>query len=87
MIEVRHQRKMLARAQDAPKERHQFERVAVGDEAIRPIGEGLGAEANALQLREIRIEQRLHIRGEHAGRHDQGITASEQHVRYFWMLF
>ncbi len=80
MAVVGHQREMPARGADLFEEPQQVVGVVVGDESVRPVGQGLRSDSQVAQVRQVFRQQRLHVFAQHAGLHDQRVAAGDQHV-------
>ena len=56
VVVVRHDRHVLTGVHEAGKQVNQFVRILVGHEAVGPEGQGLGADANGLDVVKLRLK-------------------------------
>lgn len=84
--DVRHERERLARRDHALEEARELVGVRIVEEAIGVVGEGLGADPDAREVRQLRGEQRLDVAAEDVRPHHERVASREEHARHFGML-
>ena len=81
MVEVRHQRQLQAGVDHLAEEGEQVFGVIVVEEAVRPVGDGLGADPHGAQVVPgVLGDQRLDVVAQRRGLHDQRVAAGEEHI-------
>jgi hypothetical protein len=80
MAEVRHERQVPARLDDALEQREQPVGVRVAEETLRPEGQRLGPDAQVGHVSQVVREQRLEIAFEQLGAHHQRVAAGDEDV-------
>ena len=78
---VSHDGKVLAGGGNLLEETESVIGVVVGNKAVRPVGERLGADTDVLDMGERGVvEDGLDVAAELMSLHDHGITAGDEHI-------
>ncbi|MBJ02993.1 MAG: hypothetical protein CMK00_09005 [Planctomycetes bacterium] len=82
VVDVGHQCQLLAAFGQAFEETQQIIGISIADETVGPEGQGLGADANGLNVVVARFKQGLQITREDPRAHYHGVSTSNQQVTY-----
>ena len=81
MVEVGHEGELQARIRHLFEEAEQVVGVVVVEEAVRPVGDRLRADADGTEIvSHARLQQRLNILPQVLGLHDQRVAAGEEDI-------
>ena len=86
MVVVRHQRDVLAGLDQLREQADQVVGVLRTEEAVRPEGQRLGADADGLDVVELGLQQRLEVVAQVARLHHHRVAAGDQQVGDFGVL-
>src|SRR5690606_1659111 len=80
VVVVGHDGHVLAGINQFGEQFDQLVGILVGDKAVWPEGEGLGTDADGLDVVEFRLQQRLQVLHQVFGLHHHGIAAGDEQV-------
>src|SRR5690606_13645969 len=80
VVVMRHDRQVLAGGLDLLEQCQQIIGILVGDKALGPECQGLGADADGAHMVELLRQQRLEAGAQVAGLHYQRVAAGDQHI-------
>ena len=83
MIDVSHEGDVFPGLHETLEEPQEFVGVVVGNVAVWPEGQGLGANTQACDVRQFRRQQGLQVVLEVIGPHDHRIAAGDQQIGHF----
>src|SRR5690554_6049226 len=83
VVVVGHDGHVLAAINQFGEQFDQLVGVLVGHETVRPEGEGLGADADGLDVVELRLQQRLQVLHQVLGLHYHGVATGHQQIGHF----
>ena len=86
MVVVGHDGHVLAAINQFGEQFDQLVGVLVGHETVRPEGEGLGADADGLDVIELRLQQGFQVLNQVLGFHHHGVATGDQQVGHFGVL-
>src|SRR5690554_2484775 len=87
VVVVGHDGHVLAGINQPGKQFDQLVGILVGHETVRPEGEGLGADADGLDVIEFRLQQGFQVLHQVFGFHHHGVATGHQQVGHFGVLF
>ena len=80
-----HERQVDPGRRDPLEQVQHLVRVIIGQEAVRPVAERLGADADCAQVREAGLQQGHYVSRQVARTHDHRVATREQHVGHLRM--
>src|SRR5690554_1514944 len=83
VVVVGHDGHVLAGINQFGEQFNQLVGIFIGHKAVRPEGEGLGADADGLDVIEFRLQQGLQILHQVLGLHYHGVATGHQQVGHF----
>ena len=79
---MRHQRKVFAGRLHLTDESQEVVGILALGKSVRPVSQRLGADAYAVQVRQVGPQQRLDVAAQHRGFHHHRVAAGEQHAAH-----
>src|SRR5690554_1441779 len=83
VVVVGHDGHVLAAINQFGEQFDQLVGVVVGHETVRPEGEGLGADADGLDVVKLRLQKGFQVLDQVLGLHHHGVATGNQQVGYF----
>jgi hypothetical protein len=87
MREVGHERHVLAGRANLTEKPKEVIRIGIGHEPVWPVGSGLGPKPDALDMGQVRVEERFDESSEDTRLHHHGVTPGKEYAGDLGMLF